>query len=939
METLPNNPKPRFWRSLEEHGEDLEPQAEFLPGAAEPPIPGLSRRNFLELLGASAALATAVACDRKGVPLVPYTGRPTEVVPGVSNLYASTFPEGARAWPVLVKTREGRPIHVSSHDTAGKPSLRALADILGLYDPDRIKGPSLDGKPVAWAQAEARLLQGARSGKPLLLLTGATASPSRRALVADLQRALPSMEHAVWEPAGFPGAWHPHLDRAKVLLSLGADFLNGDHPDFIAAFAKGRQPDAHAMNRLWVAEGPMTLTGSNADHRFLLRPSQAALFAFSLAKALHLPGADLSRVPDVPPGIETALWAALVKDLRAAGREALVLCGPAMTTETHEAVHLLNAALGSIGHTLTYEPSESVTPMATVLQKLAAGHYGAVLVWGTDPAYSLPGFKASLAQVPLRAWIGLRADETSAQCSLLLPEHHWLEAWGDHASTPGTLSLQQPTVGPLYDTRQGEELLLLLARSANTYPDYLKARWRREVYPQASPVPFERFFQGALHDGIVKVPTPSVSTPPPPAWKPALERALQMKITDFELVLAPDSRVHDGRYGNNGWLQELPEPVTKTTWGNPVSIAPEDAQKLGLAQGDLLRIEAGKAALEAPVYVQPGQTPGVLSLALGYGRAQGRVAAGIGVNAFALMDADGGLLRLGVKVRKLAGRREIPQTQRHHQLAGRDILRVQTLAEAAHPINENHELPTLYPPQVFPEQRWGMVVDLSLCVGCSSCVLACQSENNIAIVGPEQVSKGREMHWLRIDRYYEGDPANPRAAHQPMMCQQCDHAPCENVCPVNATNHSPDGLNQMVYNRCVGTRYCANNCPYKVRRFNFLEYTATQREPESLVHNPEVTVRPRGVMEKCTFCIQRIQDARVRAKLEKRSLKDGDITPACAAACPAGAIVFGNLKDPQSRVSRLAQGPRGYKVLEELGVRPAVTYLAAVRNPADGGKS
>jgi Fe-S-cluster-containing dehydrogenase component len=393
--------------------------------------------------------------------------------------------------------------------------------------------------------------------------------------------------------------------------------------------------------------------------------------------------------------------------------------------------------------------------------------------------------------------------------------------------------------------------------------------------------------------------------------------------------------VYDGRDGNNGWLQELPDPVTKGTWGNPLAVSYAEARSLDLKDGHRVTLTVEGQSLTLPVVVQPGQAAGVLSLALGYGRETGSVAKGVGVNAYALLKEGSGL-RSGVILAKASGSEDLPVTQGHHRMEGRDLVRALNLAQAARLPHEKHphEHPTLYAQQTKGEHLWGMVIDLASCVGCSSCVVACQSENNTPVVGPEQVAKGREMHWIRVDRYYEGEPENPKVVHQPMMCQQCDHAPCENVCPVNATTHSPDGLNQMTYNRCVGTRYCANNCPYKVRRFNFLEYTATKTEPESLVYNPEVTVRPRGVMEKCTFCVQRIQDGRMRAKGENRPLKDGEIQPACAVSCPSQAIVFGDLKDPQSRVSQLAASGRGYRVLEELGVRPAVTYLADVRNPA-----
>ncbi|MGA2082931.1 MAG: TAT-variant-translocated molybdopterin oxidoreductase [Holophaga sp.] len=991
----------RFWRSLEERaGTPAAREAaanEFAPGASDPPT-GLSRRRFLELVGATTALATTAACSRGRGGIVPYTRRPPEVVPGVANYYASTFQEGPRSYGVLVKTREGRPIHVTGNDEhpvlRGLTSPRAVADVLRLYDPDRLRGPRLNGRGTSWDEAQDRVVQtlaAARTaGTPVLLLTGALESPTRKALVEELRRALPALRHLAWEPAAGSGpeavrasfgadlALRPRIAAAKVILSLGCDFLDGSDPAAVRDFAAGRRPaeaganrpgaPGEKMKRLWALEGPMTLTGGKADHRFPVPPSRLAQAAFALARDLKekhgVPtpaGVDLGAAAGGPGqfGIPPAAWDALLADLKGAGGAALVLCGDRMPVEAHQAAHLLNAMLRvETLEAVPAEPLATARDLAGEAEAMAAGRYAAVLLWGVNPAYAAPdpgAWAAALERVPLRVWIGLQEDETAARCQILLPEHHWLEAWGDHDGGDGCLTLQQPAVGPLYDTRQGEDVLLALLRGVGAdlpadYHAYLKARWQREVYPGRGLVPFPRWFDTALHDGVVSVPTPSRPLPVPAAaaldaaaaaaGRPAHANA-SAAPADFELVLQPGAGVHDGRYGNNAWIQEFPDPATKSTWGNPLAVSVQDAASLGLKDGDLVTVTAGKASLETPVLVQPGQAPGVLALALGYGRQAGRVAKGIGANAFPLQDPACAGLRLGVRISPPRPGHPLPITQGHHRLEGRDLVHSFSLAEYArkkvlHKPSANP--PSLYPDQVFPEHKWGMVIDLSACVGCSACVLACQSENNVPVVGPEQVIVGREMHWIRIDRYYEGPPENPRVVQQPMLCQHCDDAPCENVCPVNATNHSSEGLNQMVYNRCVGTRYCANNCPYKVRRFNFLEYTAYKREPESLVYNPEVTVRPRGVMEKCTFCVQRIEDGRLRAKAERRPVRDGEIVTACAAACPAQAIVFGDLKDPDSQVSRLSRSDRGFKVLDELGTRPAITYLANLRNPALEGE-
>ena len=971
-----NDEQPRHWRSLEEKAGTPEArraaQDEFLPGAmdgANPAASGISRRNFLGLVGATAAVAATVACSKSGKSVVvPYTKRPQEVVPGVANFYASTFPEGLRSHAVLVKTREARPIQVMGNDEhpdlKGKTTPRALADVLRLYDPDRLRAPRLQGREVSWEDARKVLVSALAGPKPVLLLTGASTSPTRRALIAELKQAAPALEHLAWEPAagegpleggkaayGAPVTVHPRLAGAKVILSLGADFLNGEDPAAIAAFTAERRPlePVPAMNRLWVLEGPMTLTGAKADQRFPVRPSRLAALGFALAQDLKLPlPAPLPAVPaDIRSAVPAEAWAKLVADLRVAGPYAVVLCGEAMPAEAHVAAALLNAVLGSKHLEVRPAPAlATLRELEAVRKKLAEGAYGAAVLWDANPVYALPGWDQALRGAPSRIWIGLAEDESAAACQLLLPEHHWLEAWGDHADG-ALLTLQQPTVGTLYDTRQGEDILLAVLRDlgrtkAEDYHAYLMARWEREVQPSGSLVPFQRFWEAALHDGLLKTDR----APAQPAFQgasagPAAAQALSASASGPELLLRPGTQVFDGRYGNNGWLQELPDPVTKATWGNPLSLSVADARSLGVKDGDLVDLEAAGHRLTLPVLLQPGQAQGVLALALGYGRATGGVARGVGANAFPLLDAGAPTPGLpgNVKLSRASGRREIPFTQNHHRMDGRELVHSFSLVEFAKVKRKPApDLATLYPDQQFPEHKWGMAIDLAACVGCSACVLACQSENNIPTVGPEQVLKGREMHWIRIDRYYEGSEENPAVVHQPMLCQHCDAAPCENVCPVNATNHSPDGLNQMAYNRCVGTRYCANNCPYKVRRFNFLEFTAQKTEPESLVYNPEVTVRPRGVMEKCTFCVQRIQDVRIRAKGEKRPVRDGEVVPACAAACPSQAIAFGDLKDPKSLVAKLAGARRGYKVLEEVGARPAITYLADLRNPAlEGG--
>jgi len=980
--------------------------SEFAYGQALPPgLPedGISRRRFLNLLSASAALALGTSCSRidRG-KIVPYTRRPEEIIPGVAVFYASTFQEGIHTHGVLVKTREGRPIHVEGNAehplSRGKTNLRAIADLLGLYDPDRLRQPVGNGSPATWEAAEAAfgaaLQEARRSTRPVLLLTEALVSPTRKALIDDLRKALPSLRHAAWEPAAPQpemlaaraafGEWVPpriRMDRAEVILSLQADFLGGDSdaPARIREFAGWRRISrpSDPMNRLWVLEGTMTLTGANADMRLQVRPSRVAALVFALARRLH----EAHGIP-LPAGLQPedfkafepdalataartdpGLLHSLAADLGRARKSSLVLAGTSLPVEAHAACQLLNVMLGAEGHTIETAQAppapEFVTcaGLADILNQAARGEFAAAVFWGTNPAFSFPDtslWKAAVSGIPARFRIGLYEDETALECPWRLPEHHWLESWGDFNPAADLLSLRQPVMGAIHNTRQGEDLLLAGLRSLgadapSAYPDYLKARWRREVHQAGGPVPFESFWNAALHDGVVRRDAPA--RPPRALRANAVRdgmRAASLPVPgepgDFELVLMPDAAVYDGRYANNGWLNELPNPVTKATWSNPILLSVADGSRLGIRDEDVVTLKAGGATVAVPVLLQPGQAPGTLGLAFGYGRLTGNVARNIGVNAYPMMDASASspALRLGVTLAPTGRRLAVPRTQEHHRMAGRDPARSWTMAEYAAKGRERPESrqpaeeASLIPAPNFPGSKWSMVIDLSTCVGCSACVIACQSENNIAVVGPEQVRNGREMHWIRIDRYYEGDPQEPRVLHQPMPCQHCDDAPCEIVCPVNATTHSPDGINQMVYNRCVGTRYCSNNCPYKVRRFNFLDYTSMKKPPENLVYNPEVTVRPRGVMEKCTFCIQRIEDARMRAKVEGRPVRDGEVVPACAAACPADAIVFGDINDPGSRVASLSRQDRGYRVLVELGVKPSVTYLTDISNPAGG---
>ncbi len=971
---------------------DLPPDAGERANGAE----SVSRRGFLSLVAASAAVAGGTAAaGTSDDTIVPYTKKPTEVIPGVANYYASTFQEGLVAYGVLVKAREGRPIHIDGNGEhplfRGKTTARAQAEIVSLYHPERLREPRLRGQVVGWKEAEEHVLavlrEAAVDSKPVLLLTSASISPTRRAVIRDLTKVLPGLTHVAWEPALgladratgtelYGEALTPRyrLDRAQVVAAFEADFLAamGNPIDATAGFAENRRlakPD-DPMNRLYAFESGMSITGGKADVRVPLRPSGAAQVAFAIAQALHekhgralpegLPPDVLARfrLADVARRfhVEPAILSSLTDDLARAAEASLVLAGPSLPREAHAAVALLNSMLGADGYAVETAHSADAVPLATPAEmvqharELRAGKYAAAIFLEANPSYAIPdadGFNAALARVPLTVSLALFDDETARRCDVVLPLDHWLESWNDFEPSADVLGLQQPLIRPLYPTRQAEEILLGWAKKLpgslqvqTDYRKYLMERWQREVYPKGTPASFQQFWVAAVHDGVLcrtVQPRPARQLDARVVSDAAAKAAAMKPASGIELVIAPDVKLWDGRYAQIGWLQELPHPVSKVCWGNYLAVSSADARRLGVSDGDMVSVAAGSRRVRLPVLVQPGQAVGTAFAALGYGR-EGKVAGKRGANVYPLVADDGStpFFRTGVRVARLGGRQPLVRTQNEFGMHGRDIVRLWSVDEYrknAAPPPRPRKLPTLNKPQEFPEHKWGMAIDLSACTGCASCQIACQSENNVAVVGPEQVARGRTMHWVHSDVYYVGSAENPQVAHALGLCQQCDDAPCESVCPVAATVHSDDGLNEQIYNRCIGVRYCAANCPYLSRRFNFFDYTSFIEEPLDLAFNPEVSVRPRGVMEKCTFCVQRIRNGVQVAKDEGRPVRDGEISPACAVACPADAIVFGDLEDPHSRVAKLSRSNRGFRYLEELGVRPSVTYLTELKNP------
>jgi MoCo/4Fe-4S cofactor protein with predicted Tat translocation signal len=976
----------RYWRSLEELA-DTEGFRAFLdaefPHAASV-FDAVGRRQFLKLMGASLALAGLNACTRQPTEkVVPYVRAPEDIVPGVPLFFASAMSVGGIASGVLVESHMGRPTKVEGNPdhpaSRGATDAFAQASVLGLYDPDRSQVIRNVGEIRPWSaflDAVRRALeaQRARGGAGLRLLTETITSPTLADQIHALLTDYPQAKWHQYEPLapdnaragarlafGAPVSAQYQFDKADVVVSLDADFL-GCAPGsvrYVRDFISRRKLRARtdAMNRLYVVETMPTSTGSTADHRVPLRAGEMEDCAYAVAAAL---GLQVQAPPRA--GVRADWLKAVVDDLRAHRGRSLVIAGEQQPAIVHALVHAMNDALGNAGQTVVYtdpveaHPVDQLQSLRELVTDMDAGAVEMLLILGGNPVYTAPvdlHFAESLQKVGLRIHHSLYDDETSLLCHWQIPESHYLESWSDTRAGDGTVTIVQPLIAPLYASKTAHEILAALSdrperSSHDIVHDYWKRRFESGELGQAPGTTYERFWHTAVHDGVV----PNTTLPAKPLtlvsgfWslvsslKPEA-RNPKPETNELELVFRPDPTVYDGRFANNGWLQELPKPITKLTWDNAALVSPATAQRLGLSNEDVVELRSGSHSVRAPVWIAPGHAHDAITVHLGYGRTRaGQVAHGAGFNAYALRTSVRPWVVAGIEIRTTGARYPLASTQHHFSMEGRELVRSATLEdyrahpEFAHPpeLETPRDL-TMYADHPYPDYAWGLAVDLGSCVGCNACVVACQSENNISVVGKDQVARGREMHWLRIDRYYEGDPDNPRAHHQPVMCMHCEDAPCELVCPVNATVHNSEGLNEMVYNRCVGTKYCSNNCPYKVRRFNFYLYANQTVETLKMAANPDVTVRSRGVMEKCTYCVQRINAVRIQAKKEDRAIRDGEIVTACQQACPAEAIVFGNINDPNSRVARLKADPRNYALLGEVNTRPRTTYLASVRNP------
>jgi molybdopterin-containing oxidoreductase family iron-sulfur binding subunit len=954
-----------YWRSLEELLE-TEDFREHLHREFRVPIDsGVDRRQLLTLMGASIALAGLTGCTRQPTERIyPYVKPPEEIVPGESLYYATAHLHEGYARGVLARGYEGRPVKVDGNDlhpaTLGGSDVFIQGYILNMYDPDRSQTLTERGQIRPWSALLAAVKlalekerASSRRGAGLRFLTTTVTSPTLQAQIAAVLAELPEAKWVAWEPvsrenvfAGTKMAFGEELqpvyafDKADVILSLEADFLGTgpSMPRHTRDFASRRR-GGESMNRLYVAESTPTLTGARADHRRPLSPASLEAFAISAAAGVGVAG--LSSGPADP------FADAVVSDLKAHGGSSLVVAGETQPPSVHALAHAMNAVLGNVGKTVRYVAPAATTPAAQaaalseLAREMAEGQVSTLVILGGNPVFSAPAdleFSKALQKVDLRIRLGLYNDETSRLCHWNVAEAHGLESWSDARAEDGTVTILQPLIAPLFSGRTSHELLgAFSAEPEKSSHDIVRDYWKGKL-----PGPdFEAAWQKSLHDGLVEgsaFPAKTVSL------RPGFASEIRNPTSELSLTLLfrPDPTIWDGSYANNGWLQELAKPLTKLTWDNVAQMSPATAEKLGVSTEDVVELTGAGRRVEAPVWVMPGHADGCVTVHLGFGRTRGgRIADGVGFNAYALRESHALWAAPGLEVRKTLKRHSLATTQHHHSMEGRALVRTVTasayaenpgvVAAMGEPAPGPHD--TMYPPLPRGSYAWGMAIDLSTCVGCNACVIACQSENNIPVVGKEQVQRGRAMQWIRVDRYYRGSLEEPETFHQPVTCMHCENAPCEVVCPVNATVHSAEGLNQMIYNRCVGTRYCSNNCPYKVRRFNFFLYADFTTEIHKMVNNPEVTVRSRGVMEKCSYCVQRINRARDAAEKENRPIKDGEITTACEQACPARAITFGNIDDPESRVSRARAEKRHYGLLVELGTRPRTTYLASLSNP------
>jgi molybdopterin-containing oxidoreductase family iron-sulfur binding subunit len=934
----------RYWRSLEER--TLPPQVSEWVEREFPE--GATRRAMFKLMAAGMGLAGLTACRRPVEHVLPHSRGIEGYVPGRPLHYATVVEHGGAAIGLLVESNDGRPTKVEGNprhpESLGSTTAQVQAMILDLYDPDRASElrhgnarSNWDEFDSWWKDESARLGDGAG----LRILSERSSSPTLVALKADIAKRYPASRWVEWDSVdadqavlgaelafGTKLVSEPLYDQADVILALDCDFLGLDSASARPSrrFAARRR---EKRNRLYVAESNFTTTGSMADHRLRVRASDVAALALELADELATPGKARKFV------------AAVARDLKSHAGNALVVAGPRQPAAVHAVVAVINQQLGK---TVLYSKppapvSDSVADVRRLCDELRSGTVKTLFVLGGNPVYALPADLDFLNAAKRATLIALSDDENETWTAALwrLPRAHAFECWGDARSADGTAAIRQPLIQPLYSGRSTLEIAALIAGS-ETLKGYelVRRTWLAQWGADG-----EKRWRKVLFDGFVEGSAGKTVEPHADATKvlTAARQALKPTSPGLEVVFYSSSGVYDGRFANNAWMQEAPDPMTKLVWDNAALVSAATAKRLGIETNDLIEISANGRKVTAPVWIQPGHADDSISLSLGYGRAAcGRVGRGVGHRVEGLRTTSGYHFT-SAEARKTGGTYKLVATQEHHTLVEpitgekRDNIVVERrLGEVVE--HEKHPATDLFAGFDYSKgSQWGMAIDLDACTGCNACLVACQAENNIPVVGKDEVDRGREMHWIRLDRYFTGDEHDPQTVIQPMACQQCEKAPCESVCPVAATTQSPEGLNEMVYNRCVGTRYCANNCPYKVRRFNFFDWNKHVTEMQAMVFNPDVTVRMRGVMEKCNYCVQRIEEKRTLAKSEgRRAIRDMEILTACQQACPTEAIVFGNVNDPESRVAKAKASPRDYVVIEELNTKPRTTYLARLRN-------
>lgn len=969
------------------------------------------RRDFLKVMGFGMAAVTLAACETPVHKAIPYINKPDFTFPSISDYYASTYTDGGDYAAILVETREGRPIKIEGNPLSsiskGGTTARVQASVLSLYDNDKLKGPKRGDADIDWATADREIINQlnavASRGGAIRIVTSTILSPATKAVIADFITKYPTASHVMYDTnsvygivqanqASFGKAVIPSYDfsKAQTIVSVGADFLGTwiAPLEFARPYAQGRKIGAvgggkKTMSRHYQFETGLSMTGANADYRSAIKPSQEGLVVAALYNkvAAKLGGTAISTSAVDVPYLDKA-----ANDLASSRGKALVVSG-SNDPNVQTVVNALNNLLGSYGTTidintpLNYRQGND-QQMNAFINDAKAGRVGAVLIFGANPVYDHPRgaeLAEALPKIGLSVSFADRADETGSLAKYITPAPHFLECWNDAEPKQGFYSLTQPAITNIYKTRQFQSSLLTWAGKSSDFQVYLKNFWRANRYPQAAGAgSFETFWVKCLHDGVFE-PSKGTTIAGGASFAGNVAQAataiaqVYKPSSGIELALYEKVSIGSGSMANNPWLQEMPDPVTKACWDNYASISQKTASELGLAQNDLVKVTVNAKSVELPVMIQPGQADKTVSIAVGYGREKaGKAADGVGKNVFPFAVVVNGAVTYSVfniQVEKAGGSHEIAQTQTHDTVMGRQAV----LQEARLADYQKNPKAGRYEPEVVtskgpktptdislwngygkPNHSWGMVIDLNSCIGCGACVIGCQSENNIAVVGRQEVINRREMHWIRIDRYYSSDAepenlkelevasANPEVTFQPMLCQHCSNAPCETVCPVLATTHSTEGLNQMTYNRCVGTRYCANNCPYKVRRFNWFKYFDNDNfdynfnnDLGKMVINPDVTVRSRGVIEKCSFCVQRIQEGKLTAKKERRRPYPDEIQTACAQACPTDAIIFGDMNNPESTISKTLEvemESRAFHVLEEINVRPQISYLTKIRN-------